>query len=171
MEASDSLRLKVKTDALRLLSFRPRSVEELRARLRRKRYPAEVIEETVAQLSKHGLLDDERFARWVAASAVHTRPIGKKQIELDLKKRGVRPEAIAGALAGIGDYDEKTVAKDLVFKRFQKMTGLSKEKKKARLFSFLKRRGFETGASLDALGELFKGEETGEVTPESHDDE
>ncbi|MBI3252007.1 MAG: regulatory protein RecX [Candidatus Omnitrophica bacterium] len=148
--------LAAKSDALRLLSFKPRSVEELRARLaQKKKYTAETIEEVIALLTRQGLLDDVKFAKLYAHSRVHTRPAGRRQIELDLKKKGLGPELVAKTLGELGDYDEKQAAKDLVSGRFQKMTGVSAEKKKARLFGFLARRGFKTDVILSALSELF----------------
>ena len=42
---------KAKKDALRLLSFSPRSTEELRARLLRKRYEKETVEKAIGYFS------------------------------------------------------------------------------------------------------------------------
>jgi len=155
----DALLMKVKSDALRLLSFRPRSVKELRDRLKLKRYPEAVIDNALDVLSKQGLLNDEKFAKLFAESRVYSKPTGKRQLEIDLKKKGLPKELVEKTLSDLKDYDEKKAARDLVFNRFQKMTGISDEKKKARLFGFLKRRGFGNDAIFAALNELFKGGE------------
>ena len=151
----DSALLKAKSDALRLLSFKPRSILELRNRLKLKKYDSELIDRVVDGLKRQGLLDDEKYAKLFANSRTHTRPSGKRQLEFDLKRKGLSGETITKALKSLDDYDEKKAAKDLISVRFQKMTGLPDEKKKARLFGFLKRRGFATGAILTALSELF----------------
>ncbi len=151
----DALLLKVKSDALRLLSFRPRSVKELRDRLKLKRYPAAAIDNALDILSKQGLLNDEKFAKLFAESRVYSRPTGKRQLEIDLKKKGLPKELVDETLANLKDYDEKKAARDLVFNRFQRMAGIPNEKKKARLFGFLKRRGFANDAIFAALDELF----------------
>ena len=58
--------------ALRFLSYRPRSEQEVRRRLGRQAWPAEVIEAVVARLRAVGLLDDAAFARlWVELSLIH----------------------------------------------------------------------------------------------------
>lgn len=152
----EALSIKVKSDALRLLSVRPRSVAELEERLRLKKHPEEAIQETLRLLKTQGLLDDLKFAKFFANSRTHHRPLGRGRLEFELKKKGLSKQAVAGALAGLGDVDEKKTARDLVFGRFQKMTGLSDEKKKNRLFGFLKRRGFSNDVIFPVISELFK---------------
>lgn len=155
MSDEEALVLKVKSDALKLLSFRPRSEEELRQRLKLKRHPAPLIDEVIGTLKRQGVLDDTKFAKLFAESRVYSRPVGKKNLELDLKKKGIPQALVRETLAGLKDYDEKKIAKDLVCKRYQKMTGISRERKKARLFGFLKRRGFGNDAIFSALSDLF----------------
>ena len=148
--------LKAKSDALRLLSFSARSSSELRKRLQMKKVEAGIIDEVIESFTKQGLLDDQKFAKLYAESRVHTRPTGRKNLEADLKRKGLSAETVSETLAGLKDFDEKTVAKDLIELRFHKMTGISVEKKKARLFSFLKRRGFGNDAIFAAMNELFQ---------------
>lgn len=157
--AEEDLSVKIKTDALRLLSFRPRSVEELRQRLRLKKYPAEAVQETIDMLTKQGLLNDALFAKMFANSKIYERPVGKRQLEIDLKKKGLAAPLIRETLGGLEDYDEKKTAMDLARERFLRMEGLSDEKKKARLFGFLKRRGFSNDAIFGAIRELLKNTE------------
>ncbi len=149
--------IKAKSDALRLLSFKPRSVRELEDRLKQKKYAPALVEKVIGGLKGQGLLDDEKFARLFAHSSVYTRPMGKKRLEIDLSKKGLSKETVRKALDSLGDYDEKKTAKELVFGRFQKMTGVPDEKKKARLFAFLRRRGFSTETIFSVLSDLFKG--------------
>ena len=161
LETDDSTALKIKTDALRLLSFRPRSVAELRKRLKLKRYPAPAVESVINTLTRQGLLDDEKFAALFAQSKLYNTPVAKRQIELDLKKKGLSGELIGAALAGLKDFDEKAAARELVFRRFQKMSGVSDEKKKSRLYAFLKRRGFDNDTIFSVLADLIKDHDNG----------
>ena len=155
-ENRNEVLLKAKSDALRLLSFSPRSIEELRKRLALKKYAPEIVAQVVELLKKQGFLNDKKFAELFAQSRVHSRPAGKKQLAFDLQKKGLSKEVVAGAMANLGDYDEKKAAKELVFGRFQRMSGISDEKKKARIFGFLKRRGFSNDVIFPVLRELFK---------------
>ena len=150
---------KVKSDALRLLAVRPRSVEELRTRLKLKKHAETSIGPVLELLKKQGLLDDQKFAKLFAGSRVLTRPVGRRQLEIDLKKKGLSAKVIEGTLSELKDYDEKEAAKKLVEARYGRMKGLSPEKKKARLFSFLKRRGFSHESIFSALSELMKEED------------
>ncbi len=148
--------LKAKSDALRLLSFRPRSVDEMRRRLRLKRYGPGLVDQVIEVLSRQGLLDDEKFAKLYSQSRLFTRPSGKRQIEFELKRKGVPKEVVARTMEGLEGYDEKRAAVDLVRLRMAKMTGVSAQKKKARVFGFLKRRGFSNSAIFSVFDELFK---------------
>ncbi len=149
---------KAKSDALRLITFRVRSEDELRRRLKMRRHSDETVEETVAFLKSKGFVDDEKFAQLYANSRLTTRPAGLSQVERELRQKGVSKDIAARTMASLPEYDEKQAAAELVKSRFIKMTGVSAEKKKARLFAFLRRRGFSSAAVLAALSELFKGE-------------
>ena len=153
---TESRFLKAKSDALRLLSFKPRSVEELRGRLRLKKYGSEVIENVIESLKRQGILNDEKFAKLFANSRVYTRPAGRRQLEFDLKRKGLSKELVATTLGDLKDVDEKKMARDLVFTRFQKMSDVPEKKRKARLFGFLRRRGFQNDTIFAVMRELFR---------------
>ncbi len=144
---------KAKSDALRLLAARPRSVEELRGRLKLKKHPAEEIENVLETLKKQGLLDDEKFAKLMTVSKTLSRPVGRRQLEMDMKRKGISTRIIESTMSGLTDYDEKEAVRKLVESRAARMKGLPPEKRKARLFGFLKRRGF----SSDAIYSVLKG--------------
>lgn len=161
MDSTDfeALLLKAKSDALRLLSFKPRSVEEMRGRLMRKNYSSEIVEKVLSLLQSQGFLNDEKFARLFANARVYTRPAGKRQLEFDLKKKGLSKPLVDETIRNLQDYDEKKIVRDLVTIRFQKMTGVSKEKKKSRIYGFLKRRGFDDDVIFATLDELIHDDE------------
>ena len=155
---NDEARLKAKSDALKLLSFRPRSIEELRGRLKKKRYPTELIEETLETLKSQGFLDDEKFAKLFSQSRIDTRPTGKKVLEQELKKKGVSAQIVSDTLANLKDFDEAASALELATKRFQHTTGVSDLKKKSRIYGFLKRRGFSDDVVFQVLKKLLKND-------------
>ena len=150
--------IRAKTDALRLISFRPRSIEEMRGKLKLKKYDDALIDEAIAALKKQNLLNDELFAKFFANSKMFTRPSGKKLLQAELKRKGVSENLVSKTLEGMEDYDEKKTAKELVMGRFERTKDLPKEKRKARIFSFLQRRGFDSSVIFSVLDELFKGE-------------
>ena len=154
--SQDPALVKAKKDALRLLTFRARSVEEIRARLLRKKHEKAVVEETVAYFGAQGFLDDEKFAKWYAMSRLQSRPSGKRQIAFDLKNKGVPASVVSRTLNGLEDFDEKQIALDAVLKRHKTMGRLPENVSKTRLYGFLKRRGFTSEAVFYALGKLYK---------------
>lgn len=153
-DGEDVLFLKAKSDGLRLLSFRPRSVEELRRRLSAKKTDAVIVERVIETFRKQGLLDDAKFAKLLSNAAILGRPVCRRKLEADLRSKGVAKEVIDKTLAGLSDFDEKKAAQEIVEKRFQKLASLPLQKKKARAFGYLKRRGFSNDAIYAALDTL-----------------
>ena len=151
----DSALLKAKNDTLRLLSFSARSAAELRSRLKLKKYPEALVDEVIESFKKQGLIDDVKFARLFAESRVYSRPVGKRQLEIDLKKKGLSSELVRQTVEDLKDYDEKGMVRELALKRLKAMTGVSREKKKMRLYGFLKRRGFGSESIFSVMNELF----------------
>src|SRR5262245_6391406 len=62
--------------ALRALELRPRSISELRDRLRTKGFDSEMTEAAITRLNELGLVDDTSFARFWVESRQHSRPRG-----------------------------------------------------------------------------------------------
>ena len=86
------------TAALRILNYRFNSEAELRRKLARKGFDAEVIEATISRLRDEKWLDDERFA----AAFVRTRQrknVGPHRIRRELGAAGVDRDTIARAIA------------------------------------------------------------------------
>ena len=79
-----------------LMRYRPRSEKEMRERLS-KRFPADVVEETIRVLKERGLLDDERFALMMARSEL-AKLHGPRMIRSKLLSLGVEEEYIETAL-------------------------------------------------------------------------
>ncbi len=53
--------------------------------------------------------------------------------------------------------DEKSTALELAGPRFRRMKGLPRGKQKARIYGFLKRRGFSAETTFQVMDTLFKG--------------
>lgn len=152
---SDEALIKAKSDALRLVSFQARSSEELKTRLIEKKHAPAIVDQVLATFKKQGLIDDEKFARLFANSKV-SRPTGRRRIEADMKKKGLRPDVISKTIAGLEDYDEKKMARELAQSRFQRIKDLPPQKIKSRLFGLLSRRGFRSDTIYAVVAELFK---------------
>ncbi|HLZ72316.1 MAG TPA: RecX family transcriptional regulator [Dehalococcoidia bacterium] len=162
-EASDDLRDRLEQEdarhrayeaSLHLLSYRPRSEQELRDRLRRKGLPAEAIAATVERLRGAGLLNDEQFARqWVAerGSGAHAR--GRSLLAAELRARGVRD---AGAAAALSEVDDEAQVRAVARAHAAKLRVATYEEFYRRLGSFLQRRGFGYGVVGPIVRELWR---------------
>jgi regulatory protein len=84
--------------AARFLEVRPRSVAEVRRRLRSAGYAAVLVEGAVARLVELGFLDDAAFARAWVESRDRARPRGERALRLELRQKGVGREEADEAL-------------------------------------------------------------------------
>lgn len=75
--------------AARFLEARPRSEGEVRRKLLRLGYRAEMVEEAVAKLLTVGYLDDEAFTRSWVESRDRARPRGEHALRRELGLKGV----------------------------------------------------------------------------------
>lgn len=130
---------------MRLLAFRPRSRSELEKRLIEKGHPRELALRTVDMLSGLGLVDDHKIAAMVAGSRSVSAGVGRQRIAQDLRRRGFSDRAVREAVAGVNEEDERRSAEELLIRRLSKLGGLPLEKRRARLYGLLRRRGFPEG--------------------------
>jgi regulatory protein len=138
--------------ALRCLKVRPRSVEEIREKLKAKEFSQEEITATIEYLFELRLLDDRAFTRsWIQYRLA--RPFGFRRIYLELKDKGVAKEIIEEAIAQVKEeYGEEDTVLELAERRWKRLDGVDPQKRKKRVFDFLIRRGF----SVDAVMKVFK---------------
>ncbi len=125
--------------ALRLLSQRPRSEAEIRARLRRRGYEADTIQQVLVKLKERKLVDDVAFARFWRENRESFRPRSRRLIDLELRQKGVEAKAIAEATAGV---DDEISAYKAAQKKAKSLGGLDYPSFSNRLGAFLRRRGF-----------------------------
>lgn len=141
--------------ALKIINFRPRSVEELTQKLKEKGFSGEVITQILPEFSKKGLVDDAKFSRLWVSSRMAAKPKGKALLRRELKQKGVADEVISGILKESGEeYDEYEVVRKLADERMRCLAGLDKTTAKRRLFGYLRRRGF----SVDMIMRVIKEE-------------
>jgi regulatory protein len=133
--------------ALRFLSVRPRSIREVRDKLREKEFGDEEIAKTLAELTRAGLLDDDAFARAYVRNARVVRPAGKVLIRQKLVLFGVPKEILETALAEEFSAEEHEADAAKAAAGFLKKASAARRKEepfklKQRLTAFLLRRGY-----------------------------
>lgn len=136
--------------ALRLLRFRPRSVRELSTRLR-KRFDEATCRHVIQELEEKKLLDDYAFSQFWIENRVQFRPRGKTLLVRELRQKGVDNAIIQEALKGDA-ADDKRMAERLLLDRMKRMDPRD-PKRGARLYRFLRSRGFTHEVVSGLLGE------------------
>lgn len=127
------------------LSYRDRSAAEIRRRLERDDYDADVIEDVVHVLQEAGLVDDRRFARAYAEDRFRSGGYGPLRVRSDLRKKGVGRAAVDAAIADVFSERGELLGRvrELGAKRWNQLSreaDLRKRRKK--VYDYLARRGF-----------------------------
>jgi regulatory protein len=140
---------KARQYALKLLSYRGRSVGELEKRLRRKGFPDHVVSSTIRHLKHIGLLDDKALAEALKREAMITKLLGQYGARKFMLGRDISREIIDSMFISDEKEDIEN-AQRLVDKKLRIMEGLPAEKIKRRLYNLLLRKGysFETIESV-----------------------
>lgn len=139
---------KLKDYALKLLSFRPRSIKELSGRLIqysiKKGIQKKNTDRLIRELLEKNLLNDEEFASWWIGQRLSTRPKGRRIIKLELKEKGIDNEVIDSLLSGDDNLKENEFksALNLALKKKSKLRNYSDRDVKMRIGNYLLRRGF-----------------------------
>jgi SOS response regulatory protein OraA/RecX len=141
-------------EALHLLAGRELSVQECRARLEDREYPAAQIQAAIHHLLETRALDDERVARAHArAAAVKTR--GRLRVIRELQARGIAADIVAAAVGEVfGDLDERALVAQAVQKKLRGGRRLSSAAEVARLYQYLMRQGFTPAAVTAELRKM-----------------
>jgi regulatory protein len=141
---------KVYALALRFLSYRPRSVREVRDYLRRKEAESGDAEDAIARLLKAGLLDDQQFAASWIANRQALRPRSRRMLEQELMAKGLARDDITAALSEL-DGDSEIEALVGVIERKRQLPQYRAHEK---LVGYLARQGYSYDAIKKALERL-----------------
>jgi len=144
---------KAKNYAFLLLKFRLRSENEIRQRLRKKRFAPEIIEETLAFLKERKFVEDNYFAKaWIEARI--KKPLGIRRLKEELRLKGIDREIIENQINEIKrNYSEEDIVTEVAKERLKKIKGIDPQKAKKRIYAYLLRRGFSPETVIDVLKE------------------
>jgi regulatory protein len=128
---------------LRSTKIRPQTEAELRAKLRAREQPDDVIDDAIARATALGAIDDVAFAKaWVNDRALG-RGYSALRVREELRRRAVAEPVIDTALEVLRTRDDLAVATELARTRAQRMpAALALEVVARRLVGFLSRRGY-----------------------------
>lgn len=117
----DPLYERARHNALRHLSYRGRSVQEVQTKLAKQGFDNTVIKKVVDRFTDLGYLNDRNFARQWARNLAVNRLWGDRKIEISLIERGISRDLIKEAIAGAREEkDERRAIEELVEKRLRR---------------------------------------------------
>ena len=150
--------------AYNYLSYRPRSREEVRRYLRRKETPPETIEAALARLDRLDLINDHSFASFWVESREQFSPRGARALKNELRMKGVEREVVEEMIDDEKDEERSLRAGRKKALSLVRIPGMDFATFRARLGSFLQRRGFGYEVSTRTIRALWKelGEDDGE---------
>src|SRR5438067_6732592 len=129
-------------DALRYLSFRPRSAAEMERYLRGRGADETVLTTTMERLRSAGLVDDETFARYWIENRGAFSPRGARALQAELRAKGVDQARIDEVLEE-EDAGEDERAYQAGLKRLRLLARCDEDEFRRRMYAFLQRRGFD----------------------------
>lgn len=147
---SPELRLQLALDvAYAYLAKRDRTVREVRRRLEEREVDAATVEETLAELTDAGMLDDARYATRFAEDRRNLDAWGAARIERRLLDVGVPAGDIAAALAMQEGEDEFGAALAALRRRYEEP--LPDARARERALGYLVRKGYSMEIAYDAI--------------------
>ena len=100
--------LKAMDTAMTHMEYKPRSVLEIRTRLKDKEFDEEIIESCVSELLELGYLDDDMYAREFILSSLE-RGRGMRRIAEDLRKKGISRDTMEQAVYDLEEQESVDV--------------------------------------------------------------
>ncbi len=145
----------------RFLSYRPRSIDEIRRNLLKHETPESVVEIAIERLSNLGYLDDMAFAKFWLENRDTFKPRGPMALRHELRSKGISNEIIEIVLESL---DAPDAAYRAAQSKVRAMRGKTLAEFRKKVGSFLQRRGFNYQTSRDVLEQLIQ-----ELTDETPD--
>jgi regulatory protein len=137
--------------AANFLSYRPRSVAEVRRNLEKKDLSEVVIEQAIDRLQQLGYVDDVAFARYWLENRDTFKPRGPAALRYELRQKGVADDIIGEALEALDPVDAARRAGEAKARRLR---GLTRDTFRNKLGSFLQRRGFRYETTRDVIHQI-----------------
>ena len=135
---------KAKNDAIRFLSYRPRSEWEISNKLKNKKYPIFIIEETIHWLKEKTFINDRQFSLMWIKDRLTNKPLGKLRIRKELYNKGIDSDIIESTVNSFfkKDEDELELAYQLIERRRNSLRLKNVQLEPQKIINLLKNRGF-----------------------------
>jgi regulatory protein len=145
--------------AVNLLTYKPRSIKELRERLLEKDWTnAEIVDEIIEKLKFYGYLNDAQFAKSFAASQIRQKPVGKRVLKQKLAQKKLDRETVEEAVEkALEETPEEEIIERAIAKRLR-LKGKPETREDAKKFyDYLLRQGFSYDLVSGKMREIAAG--------------
>ena len=123
-----------------LLSRQAYTTHQLKERLLKKKADLQVVEQVMAKLEDMKFVDDARYAEHYIHSRQRTK--GKLKLKQELFQKGLDESTITQTLEDLSDEQQIASAIVLLEKQLSKFQKVESNKRYAKAYAFLARRGF-----------------------------
>ena len=142
--------------AVNLLTYKPRSIQELRERLLEKDWTnLEIVDSVLDKLKEYNYINDETFAKNFAASQLRQKPIGKRVLKQKLALKKLDKETVDEALEkAFEETPEEEIIERAINKRLR-LKGKPETREDAKKFyDYLLRQGFSYDLVSNKMREI-----------------
>jgi len=136
--------------ALYYLQYGPRSVAQMRTYLIQKDYELEYIEPVLETLQSEHYLDDSLLATNFVFERQNSKHRSTRQLNGELRKKGIAPDIIEQVLSELGDDDQLMAIRSLATKKMRQ----TRYQDQIKMTQYLLRQGFNYGDVKEVLAEL-----------------
>jgi regulatory protein len=136
------------------LSYRPRSVSEVRRHLAQDGEDDATVEVVLGRLAEQGYLNDAEFARYWVDNRAQFRPKGPRALRQELRQRGLESAEIDTALTGVNTADGAYAAARARATRIAGLATSNPAVFRRKLSDFLARRGFDYETIREVVARL-----------------
>ncbi|HET7453673.1 MAG TPA: RecX family transcriptional regulator [Thermoanaerobaculia bacterium] len=131
--------------------MRARSRDELRRALELRGFSADAVRRTLDALVADGSLNEN--AALASFLLGREERFSRSRLKTDLRRRGFPPDAVDAALGARSEDDDRALLESLFRRRDAELSRVPPEKRKKKVFDFLRRRGFSAAQIFDVMGE------------------
>ncbi len=136
------------------LSYRPRSVKEVRDRLQK--YDVKEVEKQdflIAKLKDRGYLDDTKFAKWFIESRAQNRPRSPRMLASELISKGISQDVITSLKSSMASESDSIIK---ILRKKLGDPGVIEQDVRQKIYSHLGRHG----SSWEKIKEVVKSWES-----------
>ncbi len=142
-----------KQRAFRFVSYRPRSLWEMKQYLTRKGYDESTIKRVIRRLVELNMLDDQEFAHYWVEQRETFKPRSRRALQHELFKLGVERRIVEEA---VNQVDETAAAYRAATKKMNIWDDYSHDDFYAKMIPYLQRRGFNYATANSVTGDIWQ---------------